>query len=127
MDSGLDVEWARRRDRVELTVAGEIDMATAPRLRDAIAAARTGTGIRSVRVDLSLVDFLDSSGLAVLAEAHSACAEDGQRMEVVCANQAVRRPLRITGLDRVLTVVEPAPVGVGGSTSAARGGAARCG
>ncbi|GHF65492.1 anti-anti-sigma factor [Amycolatopsis bartoniae] len=106
----LDVAWERQRDRVRVTVTGEVDAATAPRLRDALVAARTGTGLKSLVVDLSGVGFLDSCGLTVLAEAHEACEAAGQRLEVVCATDAVRRPLFVTGLDDVLTVVDRTPV-----------------
>ena len=108
----LDVRWERQRDRVRVTVAGEVDAATTPRLRDALAAARTGAGLRSVVVDLSLVGFLDSCGLTALTEAHEACEAAGQRLEVVYATEAVRRPLVVTGLHRVLTVVDRTPVAV---------------
>jgi anti-sigma B factor antagonist len=113
--TGLDVEWERHGGRVVIAAAGEVDAATAPRLRDAILAARTGSGLTSVVVDLSEVDYFDSTGLAVLAEAEDQCQAAGQRLAVVAGTRAVLLPLRITGLDRLLAapVGQRVPVGAG--------------
>lgn len=104
MRTGLDVEWVRHGARVVVTAVGDVDAATAPRLQDAITAARAGTGLAAVVVDLTAVGFLDSSGLAVLAEAEQHCAAAGQRLQVRADNRAVLVPLRITGLDQLLSL-----------------------
>lgn len=79
-----------------VTVAGEIDMATAPRLVEALAQFANGT----VRVDLAAVTFLDSSGLHTLVNAHRAITQSGRRM-IVCGPLAptIHQTLKVTGLD----------------------------
>jgi anti-anti-sigma factor len=88
-------------------VAGEIDMITASSLRAAVAEVFDDglLGGRTVVFDLTSVDFMGSSGLAVLAEAV-------QRVEsaklppirVVATSRLVRRAVEVTGLDAVLAI-----------------------
>jgi anti-sigma B factor antagonist len=82
-------------------VAGEIDLSTAPRFGQALAAA-LGPGAAAV-ADLSRVDFIDSAGTHVLALADRAAAADGGRLLIV-TSEAVTHVLAITGLDRVFHV-----------------------
>ncbi|WP_067686172.1 STAS domain-containing protein [Nocardia jejuensis] len=84
-----------------LTVAGEIDMVSAPRLRDAVDGALLGAPTRLV-MDLTEVGFLGSAGLSVLLTASEA-APGGLR--VVLSRQAFR-PIEVTGLDQVLAIFE---------------------
>jgi len=92
------IDEAQEGERVVLTVRGEIDMATEPRLR---AALERAAGASEVRVDLTAVEFMDSSGLNALVSAHHAPA----RLVVVCPPGAARRALEISGLVNVLNVV----------------------
>lgn len=80
-----------------LTLAGEVDCTSAPRvvaaLDEVLAAAP-----REVLVDLTAVTFLDSAGLCTLAAAHRTALAAGGRLRVLAATRAVIRPLQITGL-----------------------------
>src|SRR5256885_8924798 len=65
MDMDLSIETEKVGDVVVLHVAGEVDVFTAPQLREALVGA-IEEGSRDVVVDLQGVDFLDSTGLGVL-------------------------------------------------------------
>lgn len=85
-----------------LTATGEIDIATAPVLRqalDTIPAPAT-----TVVVDLAGVTFLDSTGLGVLIGARRKLLPTGMRMMVVNASPSVWRVFKITGLVAPLQV-----------------------
>jgi anti-sigma B factor antagonist len=85
-----------------LALRGELDLATAPRLRDAlIEAIDTGTHIV---VDLELVGFVDSVGFGVLVGGLKRARTHGGDLVLVCSSRTVLRPLEITGLDRVFTI-----------------------
>lgn len=86
-----------------VSVGGEIDMDTAPDVREALLRAlRTGT--RKIVADLGEVTFLDSCGLSVLvATQRRVSALDGQLRLVVTASN-VREVLRVTQLDHVLSI-----------------------
>jgi anti-sigma B factor antagonist len=88
-------------------VSGDVDMLTAPVLADHVRQQLDGNGgpPRSLVIDLSGVTFLGSAGLAVLAEAHNAATERSVDLRVVASTRLVLRPLQVTGLDKLLTVV----------------------
>ena len=84
-----------------VTVSGEVDLATAPQLPEALAQARNGT----VRLDISAVTFLDSSGLQALVASHRYISRTGGRL-IICGplEPIVHRSLELTGLTDVLDI-----------------------
>lgn len=88
-----------------LTLAGEIDMTSAPQLRQQLADL-FGQGVRTIVVDLSRVTFLDSSGLGALVAAHHELAGDGGRLKLAAATPQVQKILQITRLGNVLSLYD---------------------
>jgi anti-anti-sigma factor len=87
-----------------LAVVGEIDLATAPQLRDALNEAR---GVARVVVDLSSVTFIDSSGLNVLVHGQRELARAEISLRVVSpSDQTVYRVFELTRLTSQLGIVE---------------------
>ncbi len=83
---------------------GELDLRGAGELEAALAAA--GEGSR-VCLDLSELQFIDSTGLATVIRAHQAAAAGGGAMTIVSAGGgSVRRTLETTGLTSLLTVLD---------------------
>jgi anti-sigma B factor antagonist len=86
-------------DQDSLAVRGEIDICTAPDLRDglrdAVQAATRGTVIM---VDLSAVSFTDSRGLTALVEAEAYAHVRGMRLVFAGVPAGITRLLAITGL-----------------------------
>jgi anti-sigma B factor antagonist len=85
----------------DLHVAGEIDAHSAPQLSDELA-SRSQTD--DLRVDLSEVSFMDSSGLRVLIDAHRKAESAGGRLVVTSPSSAVSRLIEISGLADHLNV-----------------------
>lgn len=81
-----------------LTVEGEIDLSTAPQFRTALETVLRAEPAGIV-FDLGGVEFIDSSGLAVLIEAATAT-----RVQLVRPSHAVRRVIELTGLAKILPV-----------------------
>ena len=110
-------------EHVVLEISGEIDVYTAPKLRERLIEL-VNSGQRNVVVDLGRVEFLDSTGLGVLVGAHRRLkARDGS-LNLVCPHERLLKVFRITGLDTVFDIhssVEEATAG--GPTHAARAGA----
>ena len=88
-----------------ITLAGELDLASAPALADAIAGAAS-SGAELVIVDLRDVEFMDSSGIGVLVKAHQAATQSGRRFAVVKGSPQVDRILRLTGLHELMTLLD---------------------
>lgn len=99
----------REAGHVLVTVTGELDIATVPRLREQLfaLAARGGPLI----ADLDRVSFIDATGLGALASAAGRAAAHGGSLYVVCARDLTRRLFRLTGLDR--------PAGLAGTVAEA--------
>ena len=107
-----DASFSQRTDAdgtAQLTVAGEIDMATSPALGALLRAAIEADDTKRVAVDLSQLTFLDSSGIRELVLAHEQANERGIALYVTNPHRIPRRILEITGLFTVLT--EQAPSG----------------
>lgn len=87
-------------DVAVLTVTGEVDTLTAPRLEAGLDRLIGCDGPVLV-ADLSAVTFLASSGLAALIQAAHRIATTDRTLRLVVTNRAVRRPLEITGTDQL--------------------------
>ena len=106
-DYGLTIEVREEPGHVLVTVAGEVDIATVPRLRERLAApAASG---RPLIVDLDPVTFIDAAGLGVLAGAANRAAAGGGSLHAVCNRRQVRRLFAITGLDRHIPLARTVP------------------
>ena len=92
------------RDAHVVTVAGEIDLFTAPEFKQRISEP-IDAGRSTVIVDLTATTFIDSSSLGVLIGAHRRLKLRGGTLVVVCDNEAIVKTFRITGLDGVFTLV----------------------
>ena len=98
--TGFQVEKRQVDRAVVLSVSGEVDMLSAPRLAEAI---HTGlaAGPVALIVDLSKVDFLASAGMTVLLTAQGEVVPP-TRFAVVARGAATSRPIQLTKLDSVL-------------------------
>ena len=86
-----------------IAVGGEIDVYTAPKLRDKISEL-VGEGHHQLVIDMENVDFLDSTGLGVLVGGlKKVRAHDGS-MELICSQDRLLKIFRITGLAKVFTI-----------------------
>jgi anti-sigma B factor antagonist len=81
-------------------VAGEIDLSTAPRLRDALVALAED-GIYDIEIDLSRTTFIDSTAVAVLVAALRRCQHGGGRLALVNPSPIARKLLHTTRLSRL--------------------------
>jgi anti-sigma B factor antagonist len=86
-----------------LAVRGEIDIATSPRLIAALNELVTDSA-SAVVVDLTAVEFMDSTGLALLVRAQRRMRKRGRGFAVVCPDGPVRRIFEITDMVGTLRV-----------------------
>lgn len=103
-----------------LSVEGDLDLASAPSLKWALADALSG-GANQIVLDLANVTFIDSTALGVLVGAQRALPA-GTRLAIACAQENVLRIFEMTGLDgmfEILPTVEEALELVRSSAAAA--------
>jgi anti-anti-sigma factor len=98
---------ARERDgAIRVAVAGEVDLAVAGALREVLKRALAEGA--SVIVDLRELVFMDSSGIHALADADQRAREFGKRLVIAHPAPSVLRILELTGLNRVLEIIDGA-------------------
>ena len=83
--------------RSVIGVTGEVDVHTAPSLRRVIDKAISAGGAE-IWIDLSETEFMDSSGLHALVDAHARARELKRRLTVICPPGPVRRVIDVSGL-----------------------------
>ena len=89
-------------DRTILTVEGELDLYTAPVLREQVLTTSDEAGSRLI-VDLTGVPFMDSSGLGVIVACLKRLRESGGDLALVTApGSPPSKLLSLTGLDRAI-------------------------
>jgi anti-anti-sigma factor len=80
----------------EILVEGELDLAVAEQLQQLLEGC--GPDCSQVLVSLENCEFIDSTGIAVVVQAHRRFAEEGRRVVVYAPTSQVLRVLSITGL-----------------------------
>jgi anti-sigma B factor antagonist len=100
-DRALAVEPYRDGDGTTvLQLYGEFDLASAPTFEAELARAEADDG--PIVIDLSALEFIDSSGLSQLLAAHTRAEDDDRKLVFLKGPLSVERILRITGLDQIL-------------------------
>ncbi len=99
----LTVDVVSKSCGAVIRLEGEVDIASVDRLRDATSRAMDMDGIDHLIVDCRQLDFLDSSGLKALLEAHRRV--DG-KLALLGPTRPITRVLEVTGLEELFEVAE---------------------
>ncbi|HEX9031483.1 MAG TPA: STAS domain-containing protein [Streptosporangiaceae bacterium] len=101
MDLKLD---HHNKDGIEIVdVEGEIDVYTAPRLREMLIDLVTN-GNHQIVVNMEKVEFLDSTGLGVLVGGLKRVRAHDGSLDLVCTQERILKIFRITGLTKVFGI-----------------------
>ncbi|MBT4888704.1 MAG: STAS domain-containing protein [Rhodospirillales bacterium] len=85
-----------------ISFEGDIDLQSSPEARKALLEA-VGKGM-AVLVDLSAVDYIDSSGVASLVESFQKAKTEHHKFILVSVSDSARRVLELARLDKVFTI-----------------------
>ena len=99
----LSVDTSMVGDRTLVAVGGEIDVYTAPKLREKLIEL-VSEGSYNVVVNLEGVDFLDSTGLGVLVGALKRVKAHDGTLALVCTQEKILKIFKITGLTKVFPI-----------------------
>jgi len=92
-------------DRTVVKVDGEIDVYTAPKLREQLVDL-VNAGKYHLVVDMEGVEFLDSTGLGVLVGGLKRVRAHDGSLRLVCTQERILKIFRITGLTKVFPIHE---------------------
>jgi anti-sigma B factor antagonist len=84
-----------------VALGGDVDLASSPEAREAILG---GLARSSVLVDLSDVDYIDSSGVASLVEGYQSAKDKDRRFGLIGVSEAALMVLQLARLDRVFPI-----------------------
>ncbi len=98
----LGIKEQFRDNWVILQINGEIDMATGPELRQRIV-QYVQEGHVHIVIDLTDVDFIDSTGLGVLIGGLKRTRSHGGDLQCIGLSESLKEMFKLTGLDAVLT------------------------
>lgn len=116
----LSVTSREQGGRTVVEVGGEIDVYTAPVLRERLNDL-VGEGRHHLVVDMEGVDFLDSTGLGVLVGGLKRVRSHDGSLHLVCTQEKILKVFRITGLTKVFPIhstVDEAVTASGGEAGA---------
>jgi anti-sigma B factor antagonist len=88
-----------------LSISGEMDLATAPRVTEAV--RRAIAEHADVLVDLSRLRFIDCAGLRAILSAQADSEREGCGFSVIPGDEPVQRVFRLTKADRLVRFVQP--------------------
>ena len=99
----LSLETRQENEHTVLEVGGEIDVYTAPKLRERITEL-VDQGNLEIIIDLERVEFMDSTGLGVLVGGLKKVRTNGGSLSLVCTQERLLKIFRITGLAKVFAI-----------------------
>jgi len=101
----VDLTLATREidGKTVISVGGEIDVYTAPKLRDEITSI-VGKSVYHIIIDMEAVEFLDSTGLGVLVGGLKKVRANDGSLELICNQERLLKIFRITGLSKVFVI-----------------------
>jgi anti-sigma B factor antagonist len=102
----LEIDTVRGEDGVVVRLAGELDMLSAPDLGDELSALLEA-GETHLDVDLTGLEFLDSTGLSALLGAHQAAQARGASLVLHSPSERIVRLVNISGLGDVFEIRAP--------------------
>ncbi len=101
----LHVETRTVNSQPVVTICGDVDLRSAPQLRrQLLSAPRTGDG--SLLVDLSGVEYMDSSGVGTLVYVKREVEDRKGKVILIGLQPRVRSVLEITRLDKFFNIVD---------------------
>jgi anti-sigma B factor antagonist len=111
----VDLSLSTRPDggRTILEAAGEIDVYTAPKLREQLAEL-VDAGRYDIVVDMQKVEFLDSTGLGVLVGGLKRVQQHDGSLRLVCRQERILKIFRITGLTKKFSIYDDVAAAVAG-------------
>ena len=105
-EDGLLIASERRGSAQHVAASGELDIASSELLEQALLDAERGDA-ETIVLDLSALEFIDSTGLRLVIDANERCGGPSGRLRVIAGAPAVERLLDLVGLRERLPLITP--------------------
>jgi anti-anti-sigma factor len=105
MPQEFDVRVETENGRAVVRVSGEFDLAATEAVENALVSVENGA-VSEIVLDLRGVTFLDSTGLRAITSADHRARETGRVLKVVRGPEQVQKLLYVTGMDKLLPLVD---------------------
>ncbi|HET7734978.1 MAG TPA: STAS domain-containing protein [Nocardioidaceae bacterium] len=102
----LNLEHSRDNDTARVAASGELDIYSAPELSDVID-GYIDAGVKEVVLDLSGIEFLDSTGLSAFLAAHQRLESEGGSLVLEGPGALITRMFDLTGLTEHFVIKFP--------------------
>ncbi len=104
----LNLQISRKKDRLFVTVSGEIDHHNSAVIRESIDIELKCGGIQQLIFDFSSLEFMDSSGIGVIMGRYRLISSMGGTVSVIGAAPYIEKILRLSGLEKIVQIVKGA-------------------
>lgn len=104
----LNVDIQKSDGRAQIALSGELDISSARRVEDELAAVQSRS-LELLVLDLRELEFMDSTGLRLIVRADEAARANGTRFVIVRGPEPVQRVFKIVGLDDRLEMADAPP------------------
>ncbi|MBO5620850.1 MAG: STAS domain-containing protein [Butyrivibrio sp.] len=98
----MTIEEIRSGDSLQLNIAGKVDAISAPELQNEV--LKSFQKSRNVIMNFADVTYISSAGLRALLIGQKTASSKGGKFLVINCNDSIKDVLRVTGLDKVLTI-----------------------
>jgi len=103
------LQFIRDGDRLMVRLAGELDHFCAQSVRRELDALIADTSARTLILDFTALQFMDSSGIGVILGRYRLMRDKGGQLAVIHMNPHIARIFHMSGLDRVIQVLDQPP------------------
>ncbi|HEX4127163.1 MAG TPA: STAS domain-containing protein [Acidimicrobiales bacterium] len=102
----LDIRVQRSMGTVDIDLIGDLDVSTVPELWETLAAVvMVGADpVHTVAINVSRLNYSDSTGLGCLVMAHKRCMASGVKLHLSQPDVTLQRLFEVTGLDQLLDI-----------------------
>ncbi len=91
-------------DWIIISLEGELDMSNANEFKNELIDEFVSKGKVAIALDLSNLEYIDSSGLGVIVSVHKRCKLNGGRLAICGMNDTLNRLFKLTSLDKALNI-----------------------
>ena len=100
------LKHTRQRDRLTVQLAGELDHCSALGIKNELDRLIADPSLRHLTLDLSGLQFMDSSGIGVILGRYRTLAARGGSVAVQGMNPQIRRIFQLSGMGQIIRVAD---------------------